>query len=444
MIVLLVLLLGFVGMGVTEEMGIHLSSTDIHLAQSYIEHEDILIESNTDFATQGWLGSGTESNPYIIEWLNITGHGGYGIRIYTTDVYCIIRHCIIQTFYGGTATGIHLAYAKNVEIDDCDIHVDGYGATFAWSQYCSIRDSRIKWASKGINSIDSSNCIAEDNIIWEMDQIGINLWLCDRWTVQNNTIYDAFHQQGIYCRESERMEIDGNTIWNAKHEGIFIESSDSVTVTENTVHHVGPSTASSDTGHGIRALDSEGIQILDNSIYNNSGNGILAESDLATIEGNLIHNNEGHGVMIDGASRVEVKNNDIFWNEKYGVYMTNAALCDIYGNRVAKNRQGEAYDDQTQEGLWNAWDDRISTGNSWGDYSGTGTYLIDGPAGAVDNYPEQQVSTPTQLTSTQPTPTEGNEFDFGVISIVVTVASVGCIALFLILILRFRIRSSNV
>lgn len=48
-----------------------------HLSLEYIEHSPISINGNAEFnataASEGWLGNGTSSNPYVIDGLNITG-----------------------------------------------------------------------------------------------------------------------------------------------------------------------------------------------------------------------------------------------------------------------------------------------------------------------------------------------------------------------------------
>jgi len=42
---------------------------------AYTSHAPITISSNADFSTQGWPGSGTVDDPYVIEGLNITSDG---------------------------------------------------------------------------------------------------------------------------------------------------------------------------------------------------------------------------------------------------------------------------------------------------------------------------------------------------------------------------------
>jgi parallel beta-helix repeat protein len=71
-------------------------STTVHGASGYISHVPIIINSNADFALQGWPGAGTASDPWIIEGLDINGTGkGYGIFIGNTTDSFIIKDNII-------------------------------------------------------------------------------------------------------------------------------------------------------------------------------------------------------------------------------------------------------------------------------------------------------------------------------------------------------------
>jgi parallel beta-helix repeat protein len=54
----------------------------------------------------------------------------------------------------------------------------------------------------------------------------------------------------------------------------------------------------------------------------------------------------------------------------------------IYSNTLRENEHN-AFDDVPG----NLWDDGISVGNSWDDYTGIGFYQIEGSAGAVDRFP---------------------------------------------------------
>lgn len=59
----------------------------------------------------------------------------------------------------------------------------------------------------------------------------------------------------------------------------------------------------------------------------------------------------------------------------------------LFLNVIYDNKPPDARD----EGADNTWDDGVSTGNYWADYSGTGSYSISGSAASVDCYPQQLV-----------------------------------------------------
>jgi hypothetical protein len=66
------------------------------LDDSYTKHEPIVIHNNSDFSDQGWPGSGTFDDPYVIEGFNITDNAT-GISIRNTTVYFEIRNCIVSS-----------------------------------------------------------------------------------------------------------------------------------------------------------------------------------------------------------------------------------------------------------------------------------------------------------------------------------------------------------
>ena len=61
----------------------------------YIPSPQILIEKNDDFNAYGFPGNGDPSNPYLIQNLNITAPGSYGINISDVTKYFEIRDCYI-------------------------------------------------------------------------------------------------------------------------------------------------------------------------------------------------------------------------------------------------------------------------------------------------------------------------------------------------------------
>ncbi|MDI6856670.1 MAG: right-handed parallel beta-helix repeat-containing protein, partial [Candidatus Thermoplasmatota archaeon] len=88
-------------------------------SKTLTSHAPIYIDGNDDFIVgqNGVVsGSGTESDPYIIENWDIDASTAYGIIIEDTDVYFIIRNCVIHD--GKSNYGIYFYSVQNGKIDN--------------------------------------------------------------------------------------------------------------------------------------------------------------------------------------------------------------------------------------------------------------------------------------------------------------------------------------
>jgi parallel beta-helix repeat protein len=202
------------------------------IAKDYIVHPAISITSNEEFLGYGFLGNGTESNPYVIENYNITTDDSNGISIEETTVHFIIRNCYINCL---------------------DTH-----------HYCIIINSIENGTSKisnnvlfntkryGINVFSSYGMTIEDNYIHHHDDYGIYIYGGKKTVIKNNQI-DYNCRAGLRLRQGDNSIISSNSFENNYIEGnaITVESSDSVEISENycrnntggiTVHYTTNST----------------------------------------------------------------------------------------------------------------------------------------------------------------------------------------------------------
>ena len=102
----------------------------IDSSSAYVSHDPIVINSNYDFINQGWPGSGTESDPWIIEGLEIDGLNEWKcIDINNVEGHFEIRDCYLyhsESVY--TTIGISLEYVTKCLIFDNEIaNNDGEG-----------------------------------------------------------------------------------------------------------------------------------------------------------------------------------------------------------------------------------------------------------------------------------------------------------------------------
>lgn len=125
-----------------------------------------------------------------------------------------------------------------------------------------------------------------------------------------------------------------------------------------------------------------------NNIILNSHHGIYVGSHTPhnyynLICDNNISNNANKGLAITDASYQTIVRNTIMSNHNAGLYFFNCIESDIYHNNIIDNNLN-AY--ESGSGPNTQWDDNISVGNYWSDWSGSGPYVIQlGPN--YDNYP---------------------------------------------------------
>lgn len=153
-------------------------------------------------------------------------------------------------------------------------------------------------------------------------------------------------------------------------------------------------------GGGIAA-----VELLNCTIEQNRcrgfGQGIhLNHADRCTITGNNISDSTYQGINIRYSSNNVIAYNRIENSSQHGlVFVGTSRFNTVYQNIFADNGQVDTYTidgersgnltsqgyDEGSNNLW--YHEEQEMGNWWSDYPGSGSYLIDGPANAVDLYP---------------------------------------------------------
>ena len=248
-------------------------------AGALVDHDPIVINSDTGFTSGGYPGSGTVDDPYRIEGYRIITDSLHrnGVEVRGTSAYFVVRGCVIDADYIGVLVEHTTANTGSI-VDNVIKGRTGDGGG-------------ISLGADGVSVV---------NNICSGFMIGVHTNYADGCVFRlNNFSYNAYH-------------------------GMNIRYSDDCVVTQNTVVGNG--------AHGIFIIrDSTG-----NRVYNNT---------------------------VSGNSALE----SYTWDDIYSLTVTSQG-CD--------------------EGRGNTWyDESTKTGNQWSDYTGTGTYKIDGSAGAVDKYP---------------------------------------------------------
>jgi parallel beta-helix repeat protein len=252
------------------------------------------IESDDDFVSYGFPGSGNLTDPYIIE--------NYGsiIEIISTTKHFIIRNC---NFTGGGIRIVHVA-----------------------PNTAFITNNTIDGSYIGIDIGSSENCTVTFNECRNNYGGGVELDHCSFAYVVNNTCIDTdYYGVGFLVRDSPYSTIANNTIIDGGMVGIEFESSTFSDIIDNSF-----------TNGGLKCSDWYNYEL-----YNVQSNTI--NSKLIGFFGNqsdLDLSDEVYGqILLSSCDNVTIKNQD-FSNASYLLYAVHCdnltfSYCNLsYSHRV--------------------------------------------------------------------------------------------------------------
>ncbi len=341
------------------------------ISLGHIPHSAIYIDEDSDFAGQGWPGSGIEGSPYLIENLliDIGGVGSFCILIQNTQVYFIIRNCTIVGASTTNAVGIYFNNVKNGRLENCDFY-NNYDSIYIYeSSDCSVYDcyfgdsfhsGMIHYSSTTIveqctfselspgfsiqysDNIDLLNCSFYGTPGIGSSDTALSIFYADYSTIENCKFlnYDdpgtesilvgyGLHNTISYCNftnnycglyfEGENSEASYNYFKNNTMAGILLFGSDLV-VHDNTFYRNGQS--------GLSVYGAQDCIIENNTITETTGIGI-GGSDLSVTGSTFSNNtcvNNGYGIVLAGDGTGNTfSGNNCSYNTFDGIYLEN---CD--------------------------------------------------------------------------------------------------------------------
>ena len=228
-----------------------------------------------------------------------------------------------------------------------------------------------------VNSLPYGYFIDQDNFdIFGLDYGQIFLINCSDFTIQEGVFMTVSKPIKLeYCNNSIIEDISTSYCYIA----LEIQYSENVEIIFSYFN---------DNLVGINVEYSNYINIIQCDAFRNQYDGIsFYDVDFGYIaESRLMHNVQ-HGINLGSSSEIEVTYNLLQENVHYGVMLSSSANNVIhhnsfYDNNLAGTNIGmfmgyaQGYDSSSSANLW--YDSSINEGNWWNDWSGTGTYVLDG------------------------------------------------------------------
>ncbi|MBE0526496.1 MAG: right-handed parallel beta-helix repeat-containing protein, partial [Candidatus Thorarchaeota archaeon] len=303
-------------------------------------HDNILIVNDTDFIAQAedevWPGEGTPSSPYYIEGYNISSDLT-GIEIHNVSLYFVIQNCYIDSVSVTSNDGIYLKNVTHSEIRDTTVQDKINGISLVYSGNVLVSGFTVSYCFNGFHLFEANNSRIEYCEIFECEY-GFRSFSSDNLAISNTDVHDNLYT-AIDIMESDFAEITSCGSYDNGGIGIFVWSSQNITITENVAYRNG------DLDTGVLLYLSDNATITGNELYDNQHVGIMLEySNLAIIQDNHISNNSDMGIYLYDSNNCSIMNNEVwengFWNLRSpvgGVVLDGSLHSVIQGNSIGNN-----------------------------------------------------------------------------------------------------------
>ncbi|MEM4232924.1 MAG: right-handed parallel beta-helix repeat-containing protein [Thermoplasmata archaeon] len=268
-------------------------------------HEPIRIVGNSMLSGKSGVvrGSGSETDPYVIEGWTIRTASGAGISINDTDVHLTLRN--IRVINEGTeesaSVGILLTNASNVEVESC----------FVYSFSCGINVTGRGGDASGSGSV--TRCTLEGNTV------GICLNCVSGWTVAY--CFLEYSDQALRVQNSSQVEFSYTEIrWS--HVGLLLDNVTDCLVKTNNI------------GDGF--VDAEHCRNA--TFIDNSGGAtyIIANSSEMVLSHNYF--SDGRGIQLQGCSNASIEANLLMPGANQYSSMAGISVIDSHDSAISSNQ----------------------------------------------------------------------------------------------------------
>ncbi|NLX47589.1 MAG: hypothetical protein GXY70_05435 [Euryarchaeota archaeon] len=369
--------------------------------RALVDSDVIRINSDAELAANAARGSGSVSDPYVIEDLRIDATGHYsGIFIGNTTAHLVISGCNISGAVSGSefmnelvrGNAIMLYMSSNVTVEDCSVHSCPTGIDMLSSNNVTVRNNTAYSLTMngiaatgsmfGPSDSGSHDVLIENNVAWTVSSGVSSQTHSHNVTIRGNSVTDATFY-GITVSQSANVVVENNNCSGNDRYGISIGSGSSYCRAANNtcldngeecflfneVSNVMVENNTAIGGHyyGVELSSSDNCTLRDNHIegggawygiclnyaYHNriAGNYLTGQLNLGIELGysnayNILENNTivnvGRPFYLTGSSDSEIKHNIIRNNTCYGgetgvFFWTCNATYNVITNNLFKD-----------------------------------------------------------------------------------------------------------
>lgn len=330
----------------------------------YASHDPIRIEDDADLVAQatseGWDGSGTSNDPYVISGYDINATG-YGIGIYVgnTTLYLTVDGCRVHDVDVPESVGTLPVWNWGIAL---------YNVTNA-----VVSNSTCLRSTIGILLCESDGNTVSGNTVTDLIE-GYLIFKSEEDVIEANTASDVLI--GVCSSFSAKNTISGNTLHDVST-CMIIEFSNNSTIAENVIYNgtiginlqndadfniVSGNSISDCDWYGIEMFNAKGNNITDNICVRCenciqvrtlcNGNRIIGNEASYSTKGIYIVNNEDNevmsnllehndnGIYLDTGTDDATVSDNIIRDNYFGMYLKDADGLVISGNDISNNGDG--------------------------------------------------------------------------------------------------------
>lgn len=326
-----------------------------------ISHPMVNITSDDDFIDQGWPGTGTSDDPFIIQRLNIRSDN-WCIRVTDTAAYFKIVDCEFSSAdrLHQQGIGVILRNVTHALIEACQMRFLGIAVYDVNGEENIYRENTVDRCGDGFLIDFAHNITIIDNIQTKTEQnSGVTLYYSAECAVIRNQLESVYlmgstecsvldnelHGRGFrfYCMKSSDWahHIENNSI-NGKLFGYFREISglaiDGDQFTQIVIVGCNDLTVSrgvfQNVFDGILVFNSNRVVLQDMTVRDNSKRGVVIQesSDCEIINGNF-ENNQFGGVLVTRSSGITVERSLVNYSNT-GIELRDSAYCNVIRNTI--------------------------------------------------------------------------------------------------------------
>ncbi len=292
---------------------------------NYSSHDPISIDGNTQLnqtvQNEGWIGSGTEEDPYLITDYFISERESVyeaSIALNNIDQHVQIRDNLLRSSSKPNGFGIFLYECSNISIIENNIEFYSHAIYILDSDDISIVGNEIFDNNIGSYSINSGSIKYENNLFSNCSWYSFHFARVQKVDFISNLIkFSGFEPRGLdynIFSEITSLQVLNNTFMDLNMDGLYIETVSNATIFSNSFINC--------KRYDLTVWSLSSSNITRNQFIKNDGTTAFYNLDLRSSTTNIIYENNFVSITSTTAAHILIDDTtgNLFYNNGRGNY----------------------------------------------------------------------------------------------------------------------------